>query len=285
MSTKDQPGCAEITPGRDRPVFVAHQHLLAADTRAPHPATHDHLVLAFCLGGSLRMEQVGSWSLTAGDALLIPAGAPHRLVEASDSERWVLGLCPACFAADGNAELLEPFDRVRSGASAVVHIPAPRRAFLASLFHELQGEIERVENGTEAAQRSLVTLVLTEVARAMSPRASSIEPPGSVVAEALRFIERRCLDPISLQDVADAVHRSPAHVTTLVRRATGRPVQAWIIAGRLAEATRRLRHTDEIVDVIAERVGYADATHFIRLFRREHGITPAAWRSRQRSAG
>lgn len=78
---------------------------------------------------------------------------------------------------------------------------------------------------------------------------------------------------------------NPAHVTTLVRRATGRPVQAWIIAGRLAEATRRLRHTDEIVDVIAERVGYADATHFIRLFRREHGITPAAWRSRQRSAG
>ena len=153
MTTKDQPSRAEITPGRDRPVFVAHQHLHAADTRAPHPATHDHLVLAFCLG----------------------------------------------------------------------HIPAP--------------------------------------------------------------LERRCLDPISLQDVADAVHRSPAHVTTLVRRATRRPVQAWIIAGRLAEATRRLRHTDEIVDVIAERVGYADATHFIRLFRREHGITPAAWRSRQRSAG
>ncbi len=165
----------------------------------------------------------------------------------------------------------------------MVHIPKPRRAFLASLFSELEGEIERAESGTAAAQRSLVTLVLTEVARAMSPRLG--RAPGSVVAEALRFIERRCLDPISLQDVADAVHRSPAHVTTLVRRATGRPVQAWIIAGRLAEATRRLRHTDEIVDVIAERVGYADATHFIRLFRREHGVTPAAWRAKQRSAG
>jgi AraC family transcriptional activator of pobA len=284
MTTKDQPACAALTPRRDRPVFVAHQHLDTAH-KHDHPASHDHLVLAFCLSGSLRMEQVGSWSLTAGDALLIPAGAPHRLVEASASERWVLGLCPACFAADGNAELLEPFDRVRAGASAVVHIPAPRHPFLASLFRELEGEIARAENGTEVAQRSLVTLLLTEVARAMSPRPSSVDPPGSVVAEALRFIERRCLEPISLQDVADAVHRSPAHVTTLVRRATGRPVQAWIIAGRLAEATRRLRHTDEIVDVIAERVGYADATHFIRLFRREHGITPAAWRSRQRSAG
>jgi hypothetical protein len=47
MITKDQPACAEITPGRDRPVFVAHQHLDEAHTHAHHPATHDHLVLAF----------------------------------------------------------------------------------------------------------------------------------------------------------------------------------------------------------------------------------------------
>ena len=33
------------------------------------------------------------------------------------------------------------------------------------------------------------------------------------------------------------------------------------------------------VDVIAERVGYADATHFIRLFRRAHGVTPTAYRA------
>jgi AraC family transcriptional activator of pobA len=38
------------------------------------------------------------------------------------------------------------------------------------------------------------------------------------------------------------------------------------------------------VDVIAERIGYADPTHFIRLFRRAHGCTPAAWRARQRGA-
>jgi AraC-like DNA-binding protein len=34
-----------------------------------------------------------------------------------------------------------------------------------------------------------------------------------------------------------------------------------------------------MVDVIAERVGYADPSHFIRMFRREHGATPAAWRA------
>jgi hypothetical protein len=65
--------------------------------------------------------------------------------------------------------------------------------------------------------------------------------------------------------------------------ATGKTVVEWIIAGRLAEARNRLLHTDEMIDVITERVGYADPTHFIRLFRRTHDATPAAWRARQRA--
>lgn len=263
-----------------------------APRRPRPPGVHDHLVLTFCTRGTVEVEQQGNWSMTAGDALLIPAGTRHRLVETRASEQWMLAAWPSHLVAEGAGELLAPFDRVRAGAAAVVGVPAPRRAFLVSLFQELEGEVARRGAGTSAAQRSLMTLILTEIARASiaAPEEDGAAPfspdralDGSVVAEALRFIERRCLEPISLRDVAEAVRRSPAHVTTLVRRATGRPVQAWIIAGRLAEARHRLRQTDERVDIIAERVGYADATHFIRLFRRAHGVTPAAWRTRAAS--
>jgi AraC-like DNA-binding protein len=95
-------------------------------------------------------------------------------------------------------------------------------------------------------------------------------------------IEARCLGPLSLAEVADAVRRTPAYLTTAVKQATGRTVVSWIVEGRLAEARRRLIETDEYVDVIAGRVGYADPSHFVRLFRRHHGVTPAAWRARQR---
>ncbi len=67
----------------------------------------------------------------------------------------------------------------------------------------------------------------------------------------------------------------------LLRRATGRTAHQWIIACRMAEARRRLLHSDELVDVIAERVGYRDPTQFIRMFRRHHGATPAAWRQQR----
>lgn len=89
------------------------------------------------------------------------------------------------------------------------------------------------------------------------------------------------LRPLTLKDVASAVGRSPAYVTTALTRATGRSAVEWIIAGRMAEARRLLLHSDEMIDAIAERVGYADPTHFIRMFQRAHGTTPAAWRAAQ----
>lgn len=266
-----------LAPGR--PVVLAR---FAEGDRRPHPrpATHEHSSLVFYTGGVESIELRGRWTLAAGDVLLVPAGEPHRLVETRGAKLWGLGFCPTCFDTEERDALLAPLSRVRSGASAVVRIPEARRPFLGSLFAELGGATARPGGGSFAVKRSLVTLILSEVAGAASE--SRGDHPPEIVEQALRFVERRCLDPISLRDVAAAVQRSPAHLTTLVRRSTGRSVGAWIIAGRLAEARRRLLHTDEVVDVIAERVGYQDPTHFIRMFRRAHGLTPAAWRARSR---
>jgi AraC family transcriptional activator of pobA len=100
-----------------------------------------------------------------------------------------------------------------------------------------------------------------------------------VVAESLRYIERNCLRRLTLAEIASAVGRSPTYVTAALTRATGRSAGDWIVSGRMAEARRLLLRSDERVDVVSERVGYADPTHFIRMFRRGHGTTPAAWRA------
>lgn len=245
--------------------------------------THDYAALSFCVAGEARVEQRGTWTQASGDVLLVPAGQAHRTVELRGPELWGVCFCVPCFtAADAGgdaATLIDPFERVRAGASAVVRIPEERRAFLESLFRELQDQPSPARSSHAAVTRSLLTLILEEVARAAT-WPDRIARSSDVVSESLRFIERRCLGPLTLDDVAAAVNRTPSYVTTALRRATGRTAVAWIIAGRMAEARRRLLHSDENVDVIAERVGYADATHFIRMFRRAHdGATPAAWRA------
>lgn len=248
------------------------------------PAVHDYMALGFVTHGSAVLQQRARFELSVGDVFLVPAGERHGLVTARTPEAWGVGFCPACYAPDELGPLLDPFKRVASGASAVVSIPEGRREHLANLCAELHRESAHGAPAAHAAlaQKSLLALILTEIARAGAvSSATDLQP--TLVGEALRFIEANCLLPISLRQVAAATKRSPSYVATSVKAATGKTVVEWIIAGRLAEARNRLLHTDERVDVIAERVGYADATHFIRLFRRAHGATPAAWRARRRA--
>ncbi len=180
---------------------------------------------------------------------------------------------------------------MRDGASPVVRIPPERRGFLESLFREFSVSPEGAADG-DLVRRTLLTLIINEVARGRAWRGRRHEArarlqrtgdaaPG-IVTETLRYIERHCLEPLTLTAIAAAMSRTPSSITTALTRATGRSAVAWIIAGRMAEARRRLLHSDERVDIIAERVGYADPTHFIRLFRRMHGATPAGWRAAQR---
>lgn len=265
-----------------RPVWAGR--ITSAElTRSGPPVVHDFMALGLFTSGSAVVHQGNDFEVRAGEVYLVPAGAPHSLIASRAPEAWGAGFSPSCYAATDLATLLDPFHRAASGASKVVSISSERQTHLAELFAELHRETTGGGSGDQVAlvERSLLGLILAEVARAAQGKGTAITPAG-IVSEALRFIERNCLGPITLQDVASFVHRSPSHLSTTVRRATGKSVMAWIISGRLAEARNRLLHTDEMVDVIAERVGYADPTHFIRLFRRAHGSTPSAWRAQQR---
>lgn len=266
-----------------RPVW-AQRFVREEAVSARPPVVHEFTALGFLTGGSAVMQQREHYDLQAGDVFLVPAGERHRLLAARSMEAWGISFCPACYAPGELGALLDPFERVTSGASIVIQIPASRREHLAGLCAELHRETARgsLAAHVELVQKSLLALILSEVARASAVTSTAGLQP-TLVGDALRFIERNCFLPISLRDVAAAVRRSPSYVATAVKAATGKTVVEWILAGRLAEARNRLLHTDEMVDVIAERVGYADPTHFIRLFRRTHGATPAAWRARQRA--
>ncbi|HBQ18073.1 MAG: AraC family transcriptional regulator [Sandaracinaceae bacterium] len=269
---------------RDGAVFVMHDTVARYDSHAE--ASHTEHGLTYLMDGWLRMEHGGPVEAVAGTFTVVPAGVPHRPLEGRDMDYWLVGFCATCLGLDESQPLMSPFRRVRRGALPVLTVAKSRRRRVVRLYRELREEQARGAPESPELVRSLVLLLLGEARRAMpampgdAPRAAA----GSLVADALETIQRRCLEPISLRDVAAEVHRSAAHVASTVKNETGYSVGEWIAAGRVAEAAARLAHTDDPLDAIAEHVGWRDKTHFIRQFKKAYGVTPAAWRRAQRAA-
>lgn len=271
---------AHTADGQAGAVLVLHERAASFD---PHPETsHTEHVLTYLVDGWISMDSGGPFRAEAGSMMIVPAGIPHRDLSGSNAEYWWVGFCATCLGLDEGQPLMQPYRSVRHGAVPVVSIASGRRSRVVRLFRELREESQRVAPESPELSRSLLTLLLGELRRGM-PGETSDAAAGSLVGSALEFIQRHSLEPISLEDVAAAVHRTPSHVAATVKKATGHSVGAWIRASRVAEAAARLSHTDDSLDEIAARVGWQDKTHFIRQFRKVYGQTPAAWRREQRA--
>jgi len=75
-----------------------------------------------------------------------------------------------------------------------------------------------------------------------------------------------------------AAGRAHPHVSRTVQRFLGQTPTDFVNARRMAHAARRLAGSSDTLPEIAAEVGIENLSHFHRLFREAHGLTPAAWR-------
>ena len=102
--------------------------------------------------------------------------------------------------------------------------------------------------------------------------------PGSAGLGNAVFAERRAASPAPSQSRTPAVHEYGALAFYTGGRALVEQRGRW----ELGPGDVLLVPAGEPIEAVAERVGYAGATHFVRMFRLEHGLTPAAWRAARR---
>ncbi|WP_040695465.1 helix-turn-helix transcriptional regulator [Nocardia vinacea] len=180
--------------------------------------------------------------------------------------------------------LLFPFLHEHSGGVLELAVPMERRPLWDSAIAAIDTELAQRQEGYRQAASAHLTLLLIELARLAADVVGDLRRSGEpLLAEVFDVIDQRHTAPLSLRDVADAVGMTPGHLTTVVRRRTGRTVQAWITERRMTEARRLLAETDLPVGEVARRVGIPDAGYFTRLFRRNNDLSPRQWRAQPAS--
>ena len=92
------------------------------------------------------------------------------------------------------------------------------------------------------------------------------------------FIESHCDEPLTLDAMSKRFFLSKSALGLLVRRGTGMGFKEHQIRCRIRRAKALLMESTRSVEEVAKALGFRDASHFCRTFRRLEGCTPSEFR-------
>jgi len=200
-------------------------------------------------------------------AVAIPVGATHGARFGSDGAR-ILIVRPRS-ASDPIAGC---FDRVAE----------LRGRELTWLAWRLAGELRASDAAAPLAAEGFALELLAATTREARVERSPGRPPAWL-RSAEELLRARLADRIGLGELAETVGVHPTYLARAFRTYYGLSVGADACRQRLAWAAAELARTDTPLAEIAAGSGFADQSHFTRVFRRQVGTTPARYRERARS--
>ena len=103
---------------------------------------------------------------------------------------------------------------------------------------------------------------------------------SQVVYKVQRYMQDHLDDEFSRERVAEQVYLNPAYLSRMFRRETGLSLTDYMVKVRIARAREDLEKTNQRVSDIAINVGYANFSHFSKLFKKMTGLTPQEYRKK-----
>ena len=99
------------------------------------------------------------------------------------------------------------------------------------------------------------------------------------IRKAAEYLRRNYSQKISLDDLAGHVGMSSAHLSRLFKKESGMTVTDYLSNLRCIEASRLLRESQHSIQDIAAYVGYLDNNYFVKVFKKQFGMTPSEYRN------
>ena len=246
---------------------------------------HEHSFFEICYAyagrGTFLMNGV-LYSVQAGEVFVAKPSEPHEIISSEDDPLgiyfWSYTLVPPQPGSPSHPldALMHAF--VESHAWVSSHAPAMHRT-----LEMLTDEIGRKEPGYADVIDALVMKLLVDTARAVTDLnlpddLPAHNPSEAVVKDIARYLRDNYSRPLAIRDGAAQVHLSERHTNRLFRQVMGVSIKDYLTEFRLGVAKQLLLNRQMSVTEIAYASGYQDVRHFITLFRRRTGLTPAVYR-------
>lgn len=98
------------------------------------------------------------------------------------------------------------------------------------------------------------------------------------IVDSVNYIYSHLHTKITLENLVNEVHLSPAYLSRLFKSETGQTLSSYIAYQRIETAKRMLEFSNYTPGQIALILAYPSQSYFTECFRKATGVTPKKWR-------
>lgn len=249
------------------------------DEEAYH--SHDHLEIAFILSGCGRYRIGGKlYDVEEGDLLILNPHVPHQgLVKDKENPATEFFVGAAELWLQGYEENTLPIPE----EGPILHTQGEMRQKLFRLCISMEAEKSAGWEGRYFMMKTyMMQMILLVLKNRMEPveitEGRSFESVNKkyVVEQILDYFEDHYAEKISLDRIADNMYLSPFYISRIFKSEVGDTPIRHLINIRLEKAMELLQSGfSGSIQEAAARVGYEDAYHFSKLFKKRYGYPPS----------
>ncbi len=204
----------------------------------------------------------------------IRQGSPEALK--SSLQSLSVGIYEGKLAQTPLRQMKNLFISIATKAVTLGAIPGgmdPERALqLMDLYVQECEKMQAVES-IQALQYTLLTDLCQKTSECKLPAGISSE-----VNDCISFIRSRVNAAITIEDVAEHIHRSVSYTTKLFRKELGFTMGAFITRCKLEESKSLLTYSNKSLADISNYLCFSNQAHFQNLFKKHYNITPMKYR-------
>ncbi|SDQ16710.1 MULTISPECIES: AraC family transcriptional regulator [Actinopolyspora] len=261
---------------RGREVAVARSH--GVDENMVRAHRHDYFEIYFLEAGTrYHGTDQELYRIEQSELIIFPPGVEHFSYGDAGVpfRRVVVYFRPEAVLY---AHVLEAV----AGQVCVVRPGGESLRAVENVVEELLTAQDVLGDGAQDEMRLLVTQLLVKLMRAERRDARLARRAGRI-ADVIYHLHDHYAEPIDLTTLAERFFSSPFYLSREFKKHTGSTIIGYVNGLRIGRAERLLQETARPVSRISAEVGFANVSHFNRVFRARTGMSPSQFRGREKA--
>lgn len=266
----------------DHSFFFISQHIAPALEAKMH--RHDAWELYLVTHGyGKRMTGDTLMTFKEGDLVLIPPSMPHywEYSEKSANENGEVEYLMTAFSPEFIDRCIATFPEIRNRLYGQI-LPTEALKYGFADSSEIRHSLIRMQDMDDMGQLCemlrLLPMIFTTQDHTFIGKPIKIERNIRRMQQVANYVMAHYVHNIALDDIAAYIGMNRSAFCTFFKRNKGMTFSQFVTRYRLETACDLLKNSHKQVSEICFAVGFNDFPHFIRVFKKEIGMSPSAYR-------